>query len=77
MVFPNPANNKVIISFKETPKDRVIVEIFSTDGRMVLKKIFETPIEKLETDVHELGKGIYYIKIHSNRNDIVKKLIIH
>ena len=76
-VFPNPANDKVIISFKETPKDRVIVEIFSSDGRMVLKKIFENPIEKMETDVHELGKGMYYIKIHSNRNDIVKKLIIH
>jgi hypothetical protein len=76
-VFPNPANNKVIISFKETPKDRVIVEIFSSDGRMVLKKLFEKSIEKMETDVHELGKGMYYIKIHSNGNDIVKKLIIH
>jgi hypothetical protein len=55
----------------------VIVEIFSSDGRMVLKKLFEKPIEKMETDVHELGKGMYYIKIHSNGNDIVKKLIIH
>jgi hypothetical protein len=76
-VFPNPAADKVVISCKEIPQDRVIVEIFSLDGRMVLKKLFEKPDENMEIDVHDLGKGMYYIRIHSCRNEIVKKLIIY
>jgi hypothetical protein len=76
-VFPNPARDKVFISFKKTPTDHVIVELFSPDGRMVLKTLFDKPGEKMETDVHGLAAGMYFIKIHCYENDFVTKLIIH
>jgi hypothetical protein len=76
-IYPNPARDKVFISFEKIPEDHVVVELFSLDGRMVLKTLFEKPSETMETDVHGLYKGMYFIKIHSNENDFVTKLIIH
>jgi hypothetical protein len=76
-VYPNPARDKVFISFEKIPKDHVTVDLFSPDGRMILKYQFDKSGDKMEIDVHGLSDGMYFIKIHSNEIDFVKKLIIH
>ena len=68
-VYPNPASN--IISIKSVNSiDKI--EIYSTIGKLVLKKKnnFKNMITK------ELKSGLYLMKIHSNNKIATKKIII-
>ena len=76
-VYPNPAKDKVFISFENFSKDQVIIELYSPEGSMIFKKSEKAPCKKMEIDVAGLGEGMYYIKIHSNENIFVKKLILY
>ena len=53
-VFPNPANNKIRIFGIENQE----IEIFSTDGKLILKERYEGK----SIDVSSLPKGLFLIK---------------
>ena len=75
-VYPNPLKNSgLYISSKVFINKRVSVQLFSITGHTVLstKKTFKQN-EKIELSV--LPKGLYFLKLKSNNNHFIKKVII-
>lgn len=67
IMYPNPTTSLLNITSSETIKS---VEVYSLDGKMVLKTIKE------DIDVSVLNPGIYMVKVINNQNEIgIKKLI--
>nr|NQU91135.1 carboxypeptidase regulatory-like domain-containing protein [Bacteroidota bacterium] len=70
-VFPNPANNKVMISASE---EITKIQLINYSGQLVLdQQIIGT---NTELNLSELGSGIYFIKVFSQNNVITRKLVI-
>lgn len=65
-VYPNPTNDKALITFENTIGSSSIV-VYSNDGR----KILETPVEgisKYELDLSPFEKGTYFVRIITEEN---------
>jgi hypothetical protein len=72
-LYPNPTNGKLNIELNEAFKAKLI-SIFSLTGMEVMKD--ETQYGKsIHIDVSTLSKGMYFIKIQSDKNSIIKKFI--
>lgn len=66
-LFPNPTNNYFEIESKETLTK---VEIYSIQGQIM--KNFTT---QNQYDISDLSSGVYFVKIKSNNNEIIKRII--
>jgi hypothetical protein len=77
VVYPNPANNSVKISFKAPDEDSQI-EIIDALGKTVLRKnvIANSGIVEESFNVSSLSKGIYNIHILSSGKNFYKSLVI-
>ena len=71
MIFPNPANNKIKIS-NSVSLNNSSIEIYSITGTLISKPCLNN---KNEIDISNLSKGIYIIKINSEKYNIVKKIV--
>ena len=70
-IFPNPSNGVITISSSEILKEVEIVDVL---GNSVFKKTMNS---KLETLNILQPKGIYFIKLNSEKEIFTKKIIIH
>jgi len=66
-VFPNPANKNIKINSAYTIEN---IQIFDFTGKNVLSTI------NTNIDITDLEKGIYIVKVKTNKNIISQKLII-
>ena len=67
-VYPNPVNKILNIQSKELPTK---IEIFDLNGRLLQS----TPINNNQADVSSLSSGTYFVKIYSNENTGLVKII--
>ena len=68
-LYPNPASDKLFISFKNSNLDKIMV--YSISGEKVLEVLdFENSI-----DVSRLSKGMYFLEIISAEGRMVQKFI--
>jgi hypothetical protein len=67
--FPNPVDDKLFLE----AQDVTTVEIFSTDGRMVLNV---TAFENYSIDVSQLSTGIYTLRVVTDTEIQTEKLIV-
>jgi PKD repeat protein len=66
-VFPNPAEDKIIIS---SPVEKIVkIELLSMDGRCL--KSMNISANKAELSIKEMDKGIYLLKIKTMSNKLV------
>jgi hypothetical protein len=73
-IFPNPANNFLIIELDKSLKDGVkTIYIYDILGRVVRYLNFEGT--NGVTDLTGLGNGIYFIKIETQEYSIVNKFV--
>lgn len=73
-VFPNPSNEKnVWIQFSE-PLSGNRIEVLNMFGTVVMRKTIAS--QKLELNVEELPRGIYYIKVEGAKKSVVRKLVL-
>ena len=70
-IYPNPVNDKINIVTEEIVKDIVVYDIY---GRHQVSK---TPSLQgnLTIDLSDLKSGIYFVKIRTEKRDIVKRFI--
>lgn len=72
-IFPNPTNDIIIIemgSFVPTS-----ITVFDVSGKTILsKKSFENE-KSISLDLEKISKGIYFVKINTDNESIVKKII--
>jgi len=78
LIYPNPSNGNLKISYQVNQKGKVDVSILSMDGKVIKSVLSE---QKEKGDYHlnlteNLESGSYFVKISSHNNLIVKKIII-
>lgn len=66
--YPNPTSERVMIELPERTSSTVHVQVFATDGRLVLEEEVEGTNEgKLDLNTKVLPTGLYQLKIISSR----------
>ena len=70
-IYPNPVLDRLYI---ETQTQALTIEIYDVFGRL---QVTETPSHQgnLTIDVENLKAGIYFVKINTEKGDIVKRII--
>ena len=71
-VFPNPANDVLNIGFDEDFTG--LIEIIDIPGRVILSN-YQNEKNILQFDISSLAKGIYYIKLNTDKGIYVRKFI--
>ncbi len=71
-VYPNPVTTTLTIDLSKVSNGTSLIEIVSTEGKLVFKQTVDSNT-KLNIDVNEWSKGIYFVKV--NGSDSIFKLI--
>jgi hypothetical protein len=70
-VYPNPSINKVFIDLQNFNFENATLEIFSLEGRMLLKQSVATNTVS-EIDLQSLPSGMFVLKIRDNNQSVVR-----
>lgn len=71
-VYPNPSNGLVTVSYGTFEPTQI--QVYDISGKLILTKENLTAVET-NLDLSSASQGIYFIKISSNDQNIVKRLI--
>ena len=75
-VFPNPNNGIMTINIQSENNSNITISLIDINGRTLKNKEIKVSGEySEELDIREYSKGIYYLKIVSNTETIMHKLI--
>lgn len=76
-IFPNPAKEKVNISFNTGKKDNNArqIQIFDARGSIKYSKELKISSGLLEVEVNDWLQGVYIVIIHTNGKALQGKLI--
>lgn len=79
-VSPNPATDNITLSFDLKDKTEIEVMITDLSGRVIQQvpngKTYEAGIQKLNVQLNQLPKGLYFVKAIIDGNSLTKKLIV-
>jgi len=68
--YPNPFENELFISLVS---ENNFIEILNMTGKIVYQNNMKTNTTKIDTE--KLNKGIYFLKISTNKRSITKKIV--
>jgi hypothetical protein len=76
-VYPNPAHQKFIVSFNSAAENDLKMELINISGQVVyrheLKSVFSI---QEEIDASGFAKGVYYLKVNTSKETVVRKVIV-
>jgi photosystem II stability/assembly factor-like uncharacterized protein len=72
-IYPNPSNSKITITAMDELQNETKVSIYNVQGEVILSNTFQNTIE---ITTSSLSKGIYLVKIQTDKGIETKKLII-
>jgi len=74
---PNPSNGNINISFNDASINKFSLKLYSVTGEMIYDKNFtNNGIFNNQFDFSYLSKGIYFLKLETQKQNYYKKLII-
>ena len=76
-VSPNPAKDFVNFKFNQISSSQIIINVYSIQGKLVLKTNALIQNNKTQLDVSSLKSGMYFLKLNSGEKELTKKLIIN
>lgn len=77
VIFPNPAEDKLIVDFSKFEKSRVKLNIFNLSGQLVYAQNIYNTTGQSKIDISNLGAGTYFAHIISDEQQLYcRKLII-
>jgi len=78
LLYPNPANDKINVEFTQPAGEKIIFEIISIEGQLLLSKTFRNIAKnsKEYIDLNGLSPGVYMVKINVGNHTKTQKLII-
>jgi hypothetical protein len=65
MVYPNPAQDWIIIQAKNA-KTSYRIQIFSISGNLILEELLENRDGQHQVDIRNLPKGVYFVSIYGS-----------
>jgi hypothetical protein len=72
LVYPNPANDQVIIDFADFSTEyNTVVELLNVDGKLLLSQCVSK--RKTQLDISALPSGIYVLRVTDNKSVVVKR----
>lgn len=74
LVYPNPAQDQIVLSLPEDVRENILLKIYSLNGEIVFQ---EEIISGEHIDITSIEKGIYFIRINTKGKLITEKLIIN
>lgn len=74
-IYPNPATNKISIETNSNLQGETTICIYNMNGALLQQKKFQGQ-HLIELDVSTLAKGIYLVKIQTNKGIETKKLVV-
>ncbi len=72
-IFPNPASKSISFEIKQSKIEQF--KIYDINGRLIIAEIVNN--YKHELNISSFGKGIYLVKIFTNKDIITKQIIIN
>lgn len=78
IIYPNPAQSQIRIKFELLETKNVSFEIRNVLGQMVKiieNRAFSTGKNKIEIDVSEFSKGIYFVQLQSTNKILSNKFV--
>lgn len=66
-MYPNPAENYLIIDFEEPLKESYTLRLISTNGKQITTKEFSPRLSRSTIDLSDLKSGLYIIEIYNNK----------
>jgi hypothetical protein len=75
ILYPNPGEGLFFLNLGDM--DPMQVRVIDMRGTIVLEHVPEPGVQIIELDVRQLSLGIYYIQVFSERDPIVKPVIIN
>lgn len=78
IIYPNPAKNLVTIALNLMERKNTSVSVIDVAGREI--KNFSLNLlsgnSRMQLDLSGMNPGIYFVRLNSNKNTLVKKLVI-
>ena len=76
-LYPNPANNKVIVDIINPETSAGKIEICDLTGKILLKKSFSLSqgLQTIELNINNFKSGTYYVNLITNTTNITKILV--
>ena len=71
-VYPNPVNNQLFISTNEKIET---VSIYTITGVMVGQQSTVNSQQSMSIDVTNLNSGVYFVKINTKENEIIRRFV--
>jgi hypothetical protein len=71
-MYPNPSNGEINIS--SSLEGNVVVSIHTINGQLLLSTTINA--ESKTIDLNSFSKGLYIVKITSEKESLTKKLVI-
>lgn len=74
-VFPNPAEDRLIIDFEEPTKESYTLRLISTQGEQIIREELPSRIKRETLDLSGLKSGTYIVEIFNNTKEKTFTLI--
>jgi len=78
-IYPNPANDNVIIEIKANENGVVNLQLIDFSGRILDDKMYlcKEGITNINYSIRELPSGVYYVNIYQGKKIESKKLLVY
>lgn len=78
VIYPNPTKKNLTIEGYTITGETLEIELLSSEGRLLYRNNYAAPAGKFSTtlEISGFGMGVYYLRIMSNGNRHVKKVIL-
>lgn len=78
IIFPNPANSSLTISFSSSQKQTVELRIYNTLGKQIYVEKEEITAGKFEKEINveKLSDGIYFLQLKTKEGLMNKKIMV-
>ncbi|MCU0440282.1 MAG: T9SS type A sorting domain-containing protein [Raineya sp.] len=74
-LYPNPAQKGFTIDLKNIQTQKAQTQLYNSLGQVVTEKIIENG--KIEYNIEGMSKGIYILKIQTDKGTAIKRLVIN
>lgn len=76
LLIPNPTSEKTELVVKNAFAEDALVEVFNVEGKVILEETLRSGKTKIQLDLSNLSPAVYYIRLISDTETQVKKVVV-
>ena len=75
-ISPNPASFETTLFFSQNLPEDLFVELFSTDGKILINKVMKTGESSVTLNLEQLPSALYFVRLSTNEINDVRKIMV-